>query len=256
MEGQGSLLRSWLDRLDGGVFNLEDEEDLGRFPELVEAVAPAGFELAIDEGYVADTGDDQVQVVLRGRTIPPGIPTSARPPQSGAVGIEIGTADGYCEIETLDLPGYAQARGLGRLSMASIAELGDRLGLEALTLEAGKTGRYAWARCGFNFMHPDTDRPKVIEAATEFADALGVACSLGEIEQPWELAALPGRVSWAEVERAGGPQAPPGREDARWNLGRALLLGPAESANTWFGRLDPRRESPDRIRLDSYARAA
>jgi hypothetical protein len=139
--------------------------------------------------------------------------------------------------------------------MAGIADLGDRLGLEALILEAGRTGRYGWARCGFNFMSPEDDRPKILAAAAAFAERLGIACELQHVEQPWQLAALPGHVSAAQVAAAGGPAAPAGRRNQRWNLGRALLLGPHENANAWYGRLDPRRGSANRVRLDAYARS-
>jgi hypothetical protein len=71
----------------------------------------------------------------------------------------------------------------------------------------------------------------------------------------WELAAMSGDVSRGEVEAAGGPPAPAGREGEKWNLGRALLLGPPVESNLWYGTLDPRKESPDRVRLDNYARA-
>lgn len=254
MSGVPELVDSWIERLDGDGVDLRG--DLDRFPELREAVVPVGFTIAVEEGsYLAARGET-IQGELLGRVIPPGIDSSATPPQAGAVGIAFDSEEGYAEIETLDVAAQAQRRGLGRLTMAGIADLADRLGIEALTLEAGRTGRYAWARCGFNFVEPDQDRPKVLGAAAKFAEKLSITCDLSEIEQPWQLAALPGQVTAAKVERAGGPQAEPGGEEAPWSMGQALLLGPPENANTWFGRLDPRNENSDRVRLDAYARGS
>lgn len=246
------LRGDWRARLGGQGMSLEDELD--RFPELRQAVVPVDFDLAVEEGSYIAARDEHLRGLLRARLIPPGGSRSDEPPEAGAVGLEFDTLESFLEVETLDTPARAQRRGLGRLIMAGIADLADQLDIGALTLEAGKTGRYAWARCGFRFMYPD-GRARVLGAATSFAEALGVACDLSQITEPWQLAEIPGYVTAAQVQAAGGPVAEPGQEEALWNLGRALLLGPPENANTWFGVLDPGQQSQDRVRLDTYARA-
>jgi GNAT superfamily N-acetyltransferase len=246
------LVEKWIERLDRGPVDLRS--DLDRFPELRDAVVPVGFSIAVEEGSYLMAEGDAIRGELLGRVIPSGMATSATPPETGAIGLAFDSEASYAEIETLDTAAQAQRRGLGRLTMAGIADLADRLGIGALTLEAGKIGRYAWARCGFNFMYPEEARPRVLAAAAAFAESLGIACDLAEIRQPWQLAALSGQVTAAQVERAGGPRALPGR--IPWSLGQALLLGPPENANAWFGRLDPRSENPDRVRLDAYARGS
>ncbi len=247
------LQDDWSARLGGSAANLE--VDLDRFPELRQAVVPVNFDLVVEEGSYLTMTEDGLQGVLRGRLIPPSGSRSDVPPKSGAIGLEFDTSfEGFLEIETLDTPAQAQRRGLGRLIMAGIADLADGLGIEALILEASKTGRYAWARCGFRFMDPDEDRDRIVSAASSFAEALGRPCDFAEITEPWQLARVPGLVSAGEVEAVGGPAAQPGGADLRWGLGKALLLGPPQNANTWFGKLDPGQQSQDRVRLDAYAR--
>jgi GNAT superfamily N-acetyltransferase len=247
------LSDQWLAELSGSAAALEHQ--LSRFPELSQAVVPVDFELLVDEDSYLAPVDDHLQGELRGRLIQPGGRESDLPPVAGAIGIEFDTFEGYLEIETLDTPARAQRRGLGRLIMAGIADLAERLGIETLTLEAGKTGRYAWARCGFRFFDPDQDRDRVLGAAQDFARALGRSPDLSQIAEPWQLAAVPGRVTVAEIQAAGGPVIDAESGEEEWSLGRALLLGPPESANTWFGVLETSQQSADRVRLDAYARA-
>lgn len=71
-----------------------------------------------------------------------------------------------------------------------------------MKLEAGRTGRYAWARCGFNFWNPSDDRPRVPGAAQDLAAALGVPFEPGRIEHPWQLAAL---ALWRQENRVFDP---------------------------------------------------
>ncbi len=244
--GTGSLARIWASRLasaDGGAA-------ISLLPELQDAVVPIDFGLLVEEDSYAVTDGTDVSCELRARLIPPGVVDRMGPSALGGICLGINTAESCMEIETVELPLMLQRRGIGRLLLAQLADLADWLGVREIKLEAGRTGRYAWARCGFNFLNPEEDGPRVLNAASEFASALDVRVDLGRIEQPWQLAALTSSVSAAAVEAAGGPSSETAED---WNLGRALLLGPPENATYWYGRLDTRPDSDDSVRLFRYA---
>jgi hypothetical protein len=127
-------------------------------------------------------------------------------------------------------------RALARAgSFASlVADLCEALSCQHLDLEAADVGRYAWARLGFDFLHPE-DREIAVQRALEFAETLGHgAIEIGSIKHSWELAGLPGpSVSSTELARARGEDPPP--VERRLSFGQALLLGPG--GNEWHGRM-------------------
>ncbi len=246
----------WASRLEqlGGAADLRDQLD--EFPELREAIVPSGFESSFpDDGEVSYLAlrdgaiEGQIEVWLR----PPGLGAEAEPPEAGVVTLMLDTAEDKLLLENLYMPLRARRQGLGPLTVAAIAKMADCLSMASIELEAGQTGRYAWARCGFRFLD-ETEREKVLHCASLFAERLGVDVDLDVITEPWQLAELPGEVMRSQVAGAGGPAAPDGGGDQTWNLGRALLLGPPQEANPWFGALNPQEGNPERVRLDNYAR--
>jgi hypothetical protein len=101
------------------------------------------------------------------------------------------TAEGEVALEDMHLPRGYQAQGLGRAVVDELAALGDALGIEALITMAADVGRYAWARCGFDFMGDDI-RHLVVGSAAEFAEALGRPFDGSSIAHSWELAEYAG----------------------------------------------------------------
>lgn len=138
-------------------------------------MAPPQFGVeALEDSYLAREGDADVVVELRARLIPPHDSGTSQP---GYFDLLFTTDPSEDEntllINTLDMPTGLQAQGFGRLVMGQLAVLGDQLGLEAIELDAGKVGRWAWMRCGFDFV--EGGRGKVLQAAEAFA---------GEVRRP------------------------------------------------------------------------
>ncbi len=127
----------------------------------------------------------------------------------------VGAKDAW-HRSSLTYEGHRQ-RGVGRRLLAAAVAFYDSLGIERIHLLASGDGRYAWARCGFDFVDD-----KVAELAAE----RGV--DLGEARHAWEVAELP--------------------------QGRALLFEPALDA--WEGVLDLRQGSPGRARFEAYCLTA
>lgn len=135
------------------------------------------------------------------------------------------------------------------------------LGLSAVELDAGmETGRWHWARVGFEFMWPK-DREKVKAWALEVTDRLGIhRPGIKEFASATQFARMEGarRVSLAEIadafpELRGRLPAIAAQNcltmDERIALGRAVMLtGPG-----WEGRLD--LHGPSYAQFKSYADA-
>jgi GNAT superfamily N-acetyltransferase len=163
--------------------------------------------------------------------------------------------------ELLFLGPTVRGQGLSvALLMASFA-LYDKLEFREVQLQAAmETGRWYWARVGFEFIR-DEDARVVREWACDVMDATGVRglrpdrykaagqfarmggrrkLSLGRI-----AAAIPARAEWiAKIAAANDLPL-----DLPIELGRAVMVsGPA-----WFGRLDLR--GPERAAFNAYAAA-
>jgi hypothetical protein len=179
----GSLPAKWIAELQPeGRADLST--DLHRFPDLKDAIIPAGFECSVE-------------------------------PDARSI-----------------RPVALHRQGLGRRMVENLAYLGRRLSLAELRVEASKIGRWAWARWGFEWMDV-CDRDRVVTAAAEFARALGRSVDLSGIEQPGDFARLTDTVLPEEIRAAGGP---PIDGDRPVILGKALMLGPPQESNRWFGR--------------------
>ena len=244
----GELRERWLKEL-GSTDAVElTVNELDRFPELRDALAPPQFEIRPDSGScLMRAGGSDIDVELRAELI---APPDLGADQPGLIDL-LFTTDAEEDlgrrilINTLDMPPALHTQGLGRLVIGQLAVLGDQLGMEALALQAGKIGRWAWMRCGFDF-DPGM-RESVVSAAEEFAERLDREVDLSGVEHSWDFRTFRDPVSPEEMRAAGGPvitEAMP--------LGKALLLGPNENANPWFGHLTLDRKSEERVRLDSY----
>jgi len=140
------LAQAWLARVNEASGGVDLSQRLDDFPEPRDALVPVGFELIFDSDFgasylVAEEG--QLRGELTARLLAPGMDAETEPPEAGAVGLMLSATDRTAFVETLDVPRPAQRQGLGRLMMAAIADLADHLGLTAIEIQAGRTGRYA-----------------------------------------------------------------------------------------------------------------
>jgi GNAT superfamily N-acetyltransferase len=156
-----------------------------------------------------------------------------------------------------------QFRGYGISSALLLRSFGfyRALGISAVELDAGmETGRWHWARVGFDFMWPK-DREKVRAWAREVIDRLGVQqAGIDAFISATQFALMEGNRKVSLAELAGA--IPEMRErieavaaqnylqmETRIALGRAVMLtGPG-----WDGRLD--LNGPSYVQFKSYADA-
>lgn len=245
MGSQTALARNWTARFgsDGGA---DLDKDLSRLSELQDAVLPVGWSIKpYGDSYLRIDGQT-LSCEFRAHLAPPGVAFPADDDRGeDALGLVVFNFDttvddddfACCmELQNLEIPAGIQRRGAGRLVVGGLVQLGHELGLEYAVLHAERVGRYAWARCGFDFLEED-HRRGVVEAASDFADRLGRPVDLDAVQHPWDMANLPGLVTRGEIEDAGGPPAYRGRRSATFTLGQALLLGPALDRNHWHGKL-------------------
>jgi GNAT superfamily N-acetyltransferase len=241
---QTDLLREWLNRLaDVGLVDLEAE--LAAFPELEQVLALPELQTTVQEGsFLTREGE-----FLHGE-----VSVEWRHPswgEVGTLGLDFDGEEGAISLEDMHLVRQAQERGLGRAVLLEVVDLADQLGFEALKAMASGAGRYAWARCGFDFFD-DEVREEVLEAAATFAARLGRPFDGAHIGHSWDLAELAGDpVPLAQFAAARG-DPPPGEGAGAMRFGQALLLGPTD--NDWAGLLDVRLGSPGRIQLEKPRR--
>jgi GNAT superfamily N-acetyltransferase len=229
------LAERWRNAIDASGGRLDLTEGLAVLPELAAAVELPGFDLAIEDGSFAAAGSGGIAMEVMLRWTHPGRE------DLGTFGLQVDNAGDYASLEDLHLARRVQGSGVGRFIVREVAALCGDLGLSALRTYAFEVGRYAWARCGFDFMEAE-DRKRVVEAAARFSRQLGRSPDLTAVSSSWDLAAFPGsEVSADDFARAQGTITetqglPP------LKLGQALLLGPA--GNEWAGELDLRPGSP------------
>jgi hypothetical protein len=172
-------------------------------------------------------------------------------------------AQGVAEHERVELE--PRLRGEHRSVQAlhrSIA-LYRELGIEDIYLNATEGGSYLWARCGFDFAHPDA-REEVVEAASELLELLGFDLDLDWIEHSWDFFRIRGSVSLVDLVRAYEVAGYPLEdlkdlvpESAAVESGIALyraLLRAAPHAG-WRGHFDLRSRSISYVQLEDYSRA-
>jgi hypothetical protein len=250
------LVREWLERLGSEWVDLS--ESIDTFPELRDAITPPTFGLEVAEGAVdGDPATGYLEAGVEAFLVPPG----SGPPvieadealpdlnRYGHIDLSLDTEANELRLSILDLPPVVQTGGLGTVVVAQLAYLGRNLGLSSVHLEAGKIGRWAWLRCGFDFDWPE-QRDMLVSAAGWAAERLGRDVDLSGIRHAWDFADLEGTVSQRELVEAFGVGLAP--TDRPIPVGKALILGPREAVNPWWGRLDLRRGSEGYVRLREY----
>lgn len=233
-------------------------ESIEPFPELRDAITPPTYGLAVASGAVdGDRASGYLEAGIEAFLVPPG----SGPPEIeedealpdlnryGHIDLSLDTETSELRLSTLEIPPVAQTGGLGTVIVDQLAYLARDLGLGSMHLQAGKIGRWAWLRCGFDFDWPD-QRDEMVSAAAWAAQRLGRNVDLSGIQHAWDFADLKGTVSQQELVTAFGARLPP--TDRPISLGKALILGPMEAMNPWMGRLDLRPGSEGYVRLREY----
>jgi GNAT superfamily N-acetyltransferase len=237
------LTREWRRRLDDEPW-VDLTRELARFPELEGAVALPELQTIPQEGAYVAAADRGVVVEL-------GLVwESASGARAGTFSLDVHTADRVILLHDMHIAPSLQGLGAGREIVRQVVALADELGIERIRAHANDVGRYAWARCGFDF-DPELEHQHVIAAAEQFAGSLNRHFDSAGIDHSWELAEFPGDpVSLAELAEVRGEPAPEG-EAPPFSFGQALLLGPP-SGNEWFGVFDLAPGSPSREQLARY----
>ena len=166
-------------------------------------------------------------------------------------GYEVGTASleingDHSSLEGMRLVSDLQSLGIGRRVVGQLVDLSVALGLAELRTLAAQIGRYAWARCGFDFAE-DEVREAAISAATEVAERLERDLDVTRVRHSWDLAQMPGEPIPTSVatELFGGDL--PGNSVESVAYGKALLLGP--QCNDWEGCLTLAEGCPSRVQI-------
>lgn len=233
---------------------LHEEE---RFPRLLEAFMPPGFGMYVEPGSELVREGAGVRLSLSARLQP-----SAFMPfeqlslqQTGPLQRSFSTQERAAHHKIMRLPENWTDQGRGRAVVMESARLYRDIGITTVTLNAVDTGRYAWAMCGFDFAD-DKNRDYVMNRVQVFAnEVLDIGLDLGELQYPWEIAAIEGEVTLAEIAAAGGEEIElPGllqaKMDAPMRLGKALML--FSDISGWEGVLDLRDEAPGYQQLVNY----
>ena len=169
--------------------------------------------------------------------------------------------DGYAIHEVLILEEEVRGRGVSAVVLKRSFELYDQLGFQIVILEADMTGKWHWARLGFDFVL-DSDLANVrnwteralaalritglrvegYTSAAQFARMGGARkVSIGSLASALPAAERP------RIERTAAENGLALDEEIA--LARALMIcGPK-----WFGRLE--LNGPGRVAFEAYARA-
>lgn len=127
---------------------------------------------------------DHLHIQLRGELY-----SLAAPSEPGNAWRTIKTAEGYAHHHKLFLPEALQGERRGRRLIRYSAGLYKALGVDRITLNAERVGKYAWGRMGFTFEDEDM-ADEVHAAAQAFARDLGMSDAFPSFRHPWQYAAL------------------------------------------------------------------
>jgi GNAT superfamily N-acetyltransferase len=211
---------------------------LSEFPEIEEALSIPVLRLEVLPGSTIGARDGQLlaEVHVRYRR--------ENGLEAGTLSLDIDTEDGV-SIEDIHIAPQLQTFGLGRVLVSEVVAFSAELDFAQVDIRAFDVGRYAWARCGFDFVDQD-ERTRVVEAAQEFARRLGERFDPAAVGCSWELAELEGPEIPREVfSECRGDRSSEGRP---LKFGQALLLGPRD--NEWTGRFDVADGSDSQRQLD------
>ena len=214
---------------------------IAQFPEIEAAISVPGYDSFLLDGEVgakAIVAEDVTLELIGGLALPTG---GKEVVASFMRTLQLDERWAYheaCEVK----PEF-RGRGISLKLMDRCLELYKELELTEARVQASETGRWHWARVGFQFS-PLSSGQKVREWARELCDALDVRATVGDTASTTQLAALGGtrKVSMADIataiphkaEEAQRSAAANGLEfEERIEFGRAMLLTGPE----WDGRL-------------------
>jgi GNAT superfamily N-acetyltransferase len=241
---EGSLKRQLIARLD--KLTQGTEVDLGanieHFPELKAAITPPGYESSLVEGPVGAKArlDSGWVIELIGGLHLPG---EDMPIATFKRTISLEDEEEWAYHDHFEVKPAYRGRGISLQFLRGCFKLYDELGLTEARVQASETGRWHWARIGFQFS-PASAGAKVRDWATELAEALGLTIAVSPDASTTQLVGLGGlrRASMADIASAIPRKAPEAKKtaelnglemDERIDFGRAMLLTGPE----WDGRL-------------------
>lgn len=253
--GGGSLneeLRRRIEQL-GGHADFGDAAICDAFSEVLAAFEPPGFTLVPIPDRCAIDSEDGGSIVIGGRLY-------AGDKFLGLLQRRLMLERGFAIHELLHLEQGARGYGVSAVCLKRCFGLYDELGLKMVLLQADMTGKWHWARVGFEFVL-DKER-EIVGSWTERAlAALGIAnLRVDGYDSAAQFARMGGarllaleslaaaipaeRVRFRQIATENGLEM--GDEIA---LARALMLcGP-----TWFGALE--LKGPGRVAFETYANA-
>ncbi len=239
---EGSLGDQLISRI--GELTQATEVDLGTnielFPELKAAITPPGYMSFLvpgEAGAKARLEDGAVIELVGGLHLP----GDQRPIATFKRTLNLEEKWAYHDHFEVT-PAY-RGRGISLQFLRGCFSLYDDLGLTEARVQASETGRWHWARIGFQFS-PASAGAKVRAWAAELAEALRLAVVVSPEASTTQLVGMGGlrKVSMAEIASAVPGKANEARKTAELNglamddridFGRAMLLtGPQ-----WDGRL-------------------
>ena len=220
------------------------EADLGKhiaqFPEIRAAITPPGYESFLLDGEAGSKAlvSDTISLELVGAL---GRPDDETQVASFKRTLHLGEGWAYhdaCEVK----PEY-RGQGISLKMLNGCLGLYEELGISEARVQASETGRWHWARVGFQFS-PVSAGQKVREWAAELCETFEVRASIDQETSTTQLVGLGGnrKVSMAEIAAAIPRKTEEAEKAAECNdlgfeerieFGRAMLLTGPE----WDGRL-------------------
>lgn len=253
--GGGSLREQLAWRIDALLphGNLADAPIRDAFSEVFDAFAPPGFELVPDPDLCQIDAASGGSIVIGGNLFAGGI-------ELGLIQRRLMLADGYAIHEVLILKSEVRGFGVSAVLLKRCFEFYDQLGFDLVILEADMTGKWHWARLGFDFLL-ERDLENVRNWTTRALVALGIeSLRVDGYSSAAQFARMGGtrKVALADLARCLPPERPRIERIAGENglqpedeiaIARALMIcGPK-----WFGRLELR--GPGRVAFKAYAQA-
>lgn len=228
-------------------------EQIHHFPEVTEAITPPTLEAKLlggPERSEASLEDGGSLVLIGGLNVPGSLQLVAKFKRR----LQLGQKLAYHEM--LEVEPEFRGRGICLQLLRRTFVFYDALGLEEVQVEASlSTGRWYWARVGFEFELPK-DREEVKKWAIEVCEALGISSlNVDTYSSAAQFARMGGnrRVSLGQIAAAIPAKAELVKTIAEQNgleieerieLGRAVMLTGPE----WTGRLQ--LQGPSRVAFE------
>jgi GNAT superfamily N-acetyltransferase len=225
------LVQQWRQRLNGASsLSLTTLAALPGVQQAFGLFSDQGVDAKLQSGSLEAAGDEDIRAEF-------GVIWTFNGALAGSVSLEVDTEAQAGWMEDMRLEHALQGLGGGRQVMRQVASLCIDLGLDEIRGQASDIGRYAWARCGFDFSN-DSERYLAVTGAEEVAAALGRTLDSSDIVHSWDLAELDGDDVPLAVatELFAGDVALKDGFGGSIPYGMALLLG--AKGNDWIGCLN------------------